>query len=151
MIAVGYEHSRGLRVKNQGCAGDFTANASKTIAVPVATLYKSWTDQETLSRWLPDAARMTVRKATLDKSIRITWIDGRSSVEVYFWIKGIDKSQVAVQHSKLDSPSDVARSKAYWAEALLKLQELLESATALRSATSVVRPARPDHTKRRLS
>ena len=43
---------------------------------------------------------MTVRKATLDKSIRVTWNDGRSSVEVYFWIKGTDKSQVAVQHSK---------------------------------------------------
>jgi hypothetical protein len=38
MIAVAYEQSRGLRVKNQGCDRDFTANASKTIAVPVASL-----------------------------------------------------------------------------------------------------------------
>jgi uncharacterized protein YndB with AHSA1/START domain len=151
MIAVGYEQARGLRVKNQGCAGDFAANASKTIAVPVARLYKSWSDVELLARWLPDATKMTVRKATLNKSMRITWIDGRSSVEVYFWIKGEAKSQVAVQHSKLESPKDVARWKAYWAEALLKLQALLEGTSDLRVAHSVARAARPIRKKRRTS
>jgi uncharacterized protein YndB with AHSA1/START domain len=140
MIAVGYEQTRGIRVKNQGCAGDFTANASKTIAVPVASLYKSWSDPDSFYRWLPDAARMTVRKATLNKSIRITWIDGRSSVEVYFWVKGRAKTQVAVQHSKLENVDDVARWKEYWAAALLKLQALLEGTTALAAATSVARP-----------
>jgi hypothetical protein len=126
MIAVGYEQARGLRVKNQGCAGDFCANASKTLPVPVASLYKAWNDVDALSRWLPDAAKMIVRKANQNKSMRITWIDGQSSVEVYFWIKGTAKSQVAVQHSKLASPKEVAHWKAYWAEALLKLQALLE-------------------------
>jgi uncharacterized protein YndB with AHSA1/START domain len=151
MIAVGYEQARGLRVKNQGCAGDFAANASKTIAVPVARLYKSWNDPKSLSRWLPGAVKMTVRKATLNKSMRITWIDGRSSVEVYFWIKGEAKSQIVVQHCKLESPKDVARWKAYWAEALLKLQALLEGTSDLRVAHSVARPARPIPKKRRTS
>jgi uncharacterized protein YndB with AHSA1/START domain len=149
MIAVGYEQSRGLRVKNQGCAGDFTANASKTIAVPVASLFESWNDPEFLTRWLPDAARMTVRKANLNKSIRITWIDGKSSVEVNFWVKGTAKSQVAVQHSKLASPDDVAHWNAYWAAALLKLQELLEGKTAPSAALSVVPPARSSPRKRK--
>jgi uncharacterized protein YndB with AHSA1/START domain len=147
MIAVGYEQSRGIRVKNQGCAGDFIANASKTMAVPVASLYKSWTDPDCLARWLPDAARMTVRKATLNKSIRITWIDGRSSVEVYFWIKGAAKSQVAVQHSKLESSQDVERWKTYWAAALLKLQTVLEGTAAM----SVAKPAPPTSRKRKTS
>jgi uncharacterized protein YndB with AHSA1/START domain len=151
MIAVGYEQTRGIRVKNQGCAGDFTANASKTIAVPVASLYKSWSDPDSFYRWLPDAARMTVRKATLNKSIRITWIDGRSSVDVYFWVKGRAKTQVAVQHSKLENVDDVARWKEYWAAALLKLQALLEGTTALTEATSVARPARPNPRKRKTS
>jgi hypothetical protein len=151
MIAVGYEQARGIRVKNQGCAGDFCANASKTFAVPVALLYQSWSDSDSLTRWLPDATRMTVRKATLNKSIRITWIDGRSSVEVYFWIKGEAKSQVVVQHSKLESPEQVARWKAYWAAALSKLQVLLEGATALRAATLGEPPAQPNRRKRRTS
>ena len=137
MIAVGYEQLRGLRVKNQGCGGDFVANASKTIAVPVTRLYKSWNDPDSMARWLPDAAKMTIRKATANKSMRITWIDGQSSVEVYFWIKGEAKSQVAVQHSKLESPEDVARWKVYWANALLKLQALLEGTTAPVGARSV--------------
>jgi uncharacterized protein YndB with AHSA1/START domain len=142
MIAVGYEQSRGLRAKNQSCAGDFTANASKTMAVPVAQLYKSWTDADSLNRWLPDAAQMTVRKANLNKSLRITWIDGQSSVEVYFWIKGPAKSQVAVQHGKLKSAKDVAPWKDYWSEALLKLQALLEGTPVPTAARSVARPAR---------
>jgi uncharacterized protein YndB with AHSA1/START domain len=127
MVTVGYEQSRGLRVKHQSCAGDFTANAAKTIAVPVASLYESWNNPDSLTRWLPDAVKMTVRKATLNKSMRITWIDGQSSVEVYFWIKGPAKSQVAVQHSKLESAESVAHWKGYWAAALLKLQALLEA------------------------
>ncbi len=151
MIAAGYEQARGLRLKNQGCAGDFVANASKTIAVPVARLYESWNDPESLAGWHPEAARMTVRKATLNKSIRITWIDGRSSVEVYFWVKGAAKSQVAVQHSKLASPKEVARWKAYWAEALLTLQALLEGQTAPKAAKTPARPSRPNPKKRRTS
>jgi uncharacterized protein YndB with AHSA1/START domain len=151
MIAVGYEQARGLRVKNQGCGGDFVANASKTIAVPVTSLYKSWNAPDSMARWLPDAAKMTIRKATANKSMRITWIDGQSSVEVYFWIKGEAKSQVAVQHSKLESSEDVARWKAYWAEALLKLQALLEGTTVPGEARSVSRSAGLGRTKSKSS
>jgi uncharacterized protein YndB with AHSA1/START domain len=143
MIAVGYEQARGLRVKNQGCAGDFCANASKTIAVPVSQLYQSWSDPEALKRWLPDGAELTVRKANLNKSMRITWIDGRSSVEVYFWIKGPAKSQVAVQHSKLESPTKVAHWKAYWSDALVKLEALLHDTTGPKAVKSVARSTRP--------
>lgn len=142
MIAVGYEQARGLRVKNQSCSGTFTANASKTVSVPVAALFKSWNDPDDLIRWLPEAASMTVRKATANKSLRITWIDGRTSVEVNFWMKGEAKSQVAVQHSKLASPSEVSHWKAFWASALLKLQAHLEGVTVPGATVSVARTAR---------
>jgi len=102
-----------------------------------------------VARWLPDAATMTIRKVTPNKSIRITWIDGGSSVEVCFWVQGPAKSQVAVQHSKLESPEEVDRRKAYWAAALSKLQELLEGKTALTAAESVVRRAQSNPSKRR--
>jgi uncharacterized protein YndB with AHSA1/START domain len=148
MIAVGYEQARGLRVKNQGGSGDFTANASKTIAVPVEALYKSWTDPDRLTLWLPDSAQMTVRKATPNKSIRITWIDGRSSVDVFFWIKGESKSQVAVQHNKLETPEEVARWKTYWSEALSRLQASLGGAADSLEAKSVLPAKKPSPRKR---
>src|SRR5436305_706796 len=46
MVTVGYEQARGLRVKHQTADG-FTAGASKTVDVPVAALFKSWTDDKT--------------------------------------------------------------------------------------------------------
>ena len=110
--------------------------------MPVAQLYKTWTDADSLHRWLPDAAKMTVRKANLNKSLRITWIDGQSSVEVYFWIKGPAKSQVAVQHGKLKSAEDMALWKDYWSGTLLTLQALLEGTTVPTAGKSVARPAR---------
>ena len=44
MVAVGYEHERGLREKFQKCDGEFSASSSRTLAVPVAKLYTAWTD-----------------------------------------------------------------------------------------------------------
>lgn len=149
MIAVGYEQSRGLRAKNQGCGGDFIANVSKTIAVPVSRLYKSWNDPVSLRRWLPDAAGMTIRKANLNKSMRITWIDGRSSVEVNFWNKGAAKSQVVVQHSKLESPKELAHWKVYWSEALLKLQAFLQETPTRKVPQAAVRSVRSGGLRKR--
>lgn len=37
MVTVGYEQARGLRVKHQSATG-YSANVSKTIGVPIATL-----------------------------------------------------------------------------------------------------------------
>ena len=65
-----------------------------------------------------------MRKATPEKSMRITWEDG-TSVEVYFAAKGEKKSQVAIQHRKLAGKADVAKAKAYWGERLAALGETL--------------------------
>lgn len=123
MVTVGYEQARGLRQKHQKADG-YAASASKTVNVPLADLYQAWHDARR-RRWLPDAA-FTVRKATTDKSLRITWGDGATSVEVNFYAKGDAKSQVAVQHNKLASAADVARLKEYWGAALARLKEVLE-------------------------
>ncbi|HEX3147980.1 MAG TPA: hypothetical protein VHR66_07835 [Gemmataceae bacterium] len=130
MVTVGYEQVKGLRVKHQKCDGEFSASASKTIAVPIADLYASWSEPKKLAQWLPDGAKMTVRRATANKSMRITWIDGETSVEVNFWNKGPAKSQVALEHNKLKDLAAVGRFKAYWTAALAKLQTLFEGANA---------------------
>src|SRR5687768_4451894 len=86
-VAVGYEQARGLRVKHQTADG-FTAGASKTVAAPIATLYRAWTDAKVRAKWLPDAAGVTIRTATESKSLRMVWVDGTSTVAVMFYLAG---------------------------------------------------------------
>ena len=102
----------------------FAANASKTFAAPAMALYEAWADGERRNRWLPDAP-LNVRKATPGKSLRITWADG-SSVDANLTARGADKSQVAIQHSRLPDAETAAQMKAFWGAALERLRILLE-------------------------
>lgn len=123
MVAVGYEQARGLRQKHEKPNG-YEISGSKTIEVPVTKAFAAWEDEKLRRKWLKDAG-FTIRKATPQKSMRITWVDGKTSVEVNFYAKGEAKSQVAVQHSKLADARQAERMKKYWGEQLEKLKEVL--------------------------
>jgi uncharacterized protein YndB with AHSA1/START domain len=123
MVTVTYEQARGLREKHQTASG-YTANASRTIGVPVDRLFAAWSDAALRGRWLPDA-ELTIRKATPGKSLRISWGDG-TNVDVGLTPKGESRSQVAVEHAKLPDAGAVARAKEYWKQALDRLQKALE-------------------------
>lgn len=125
MVAVTYGQERGLRQKFQSCTGEFQASASRTIAVPVSSLFDAWVDEDLRRQWLGDEP-IVIRKATPGKSVRVTWSDGKSSVEVNLWPKGEYKSQVQLQHSKLADAREVAQMKAYWGEAVDRLKQVLE-------------------------
>ena len=129
-VTVGYERIKGLRAVGQRRSGDFEAGKSKVFATPVAKVYRAFRDARTRRRWLGDV-QLTIRTAIPNKSMRVTWPDG-TSVEWYFVPKGAAKCQVAVQHVKLADREAVDRMKAYWAERLGALQQLL---TPARSAT----------------
>jgi uncharacterized protein YndB with AHSA1/START domain len=148
MVTVGYEQAKGLRVKHQTPAG-FNASASKTIGVPIATLYKAWTDPKVREKWLVGAKKMVIRKATPNKSMRITWTDGTTHVAVGFFPKGAGKSQVAVEHSKLDGVKAVEMMKKCWKGALDKLESQLTNGAAKKpAATAVARTKRRSTTGR---
>jgi uncharacterized protein YndB with AHSA1/START domain len=123
-VTVVYEQSRGLRDKHETPAG-FQASVSRTFNAPAAEVFKAWKEPRTRARWLNEPG-LIVRKATPDKSLRITWADGQTSVDVGLYPKGEAKTQVALQHSKLANATAVKRQKAYWAEALARLKEQLE-------------------------
>lgn len=142
MVTVGYEQARGLRVKHQKCDGGFSASASKTIGVPVGALFDAWNNPKVLAKWLPDGKTLVIRKTTPNKSLRITWIDGTTNVDVNLVAKGDAKSQVAIEHQKLASVAEVTRFKAFWAAALVKLQALLEAAPATGAGARRRRPSR---------
>ncbi|HEY9421380.1 MAG TPA: DUF4287 domain-containing protein [Thermoanaerobaculia bacterium] len=123
MVTVSYEQARGIREKHQTSSG-WQASANRTFNVPVSRLFEAWCDEEQRRLWLPVAA-MTIRKATPDKSLRITWGDG-SNVDVNLYPKGDAKSQVSIEHGKLPGAEAVAESKGYWKQALDRLHTLLK-------------------------
>lgn len=122
MVTVGYEQEHGLRKKHETPQG-YQMGASRTFPVSVADLYGAWADEQVRARWLPES--IAIRKATPDKSMRITWPDG-TSLSVNFWTKGEAKSQVQVNHEKLPDEAAVATMKAYWREALARLAAMVE-------------------------
>jgi hypothetical protein len=125
MVTVGFEQARGLRIQGQKADG-FTANGSRTLEAPVERVYAAWIDDAQRSLWLPDVL-WTVTKATENKSLRILWVDGESRVDVDFRKKGDDKSQVALQHSRLADREAAAEYKRFWAEALDRLRLLVQN------------------------
>ncbi len=120
-LTVGYERIRGLRARGQRRDGGWEASKSKTVAAPVAELFEAWNSAKLRAKWLPE--KLTVRKATPHKSMRISWPDG-TSVELYFQAKG-NKSIVGVQHTKLKTKAEADERKKFWSERLAALSELL--------------------------
>lgn len=120
-ITVGYEQSRGLRARHEMTDG-YQIGRSRTIAAPAAAVYAAWAGETSRAHWLPDAA-VAIRKATPPKSLRLTWPDG-TIVSVTLGDKG-DRTTVTVQHNKLPDAATAERMKAYWAEALGRLEKYL--------------------------
>ena len=124
MVTVSYEQARGLREKYQKPAG-YQISVSRTVNAPVAKPYKSFADARSRSSWLPDDD-FIVRTKTTDKSLRVTWNDNKTSLEINFYPKAADKTQVVVQHSKLPDAKSSAKMKTYWGKALDRLRTSLE-------------------------
>lgn len=122
MIAVGYERIKGLRQKGQRREGDFEANRSVTVPVGVSTLFKAVTVAKRRAAWLPE--KVTMRKATPSKTVRMLWSDG-TPFELWFVSKARDKSSVQVQHRKLPDKTAQTRMKALWGERLDALKSSL--------------------------
>lgn len=125
MITVTYEQARGLREKHQVAKG-YQISVSRTIDVPVGAAFEAWQNATRRRCWLP-VSGLTIRKSTPDKSLRITWEDKKSNVEVNLYEKGERKVQVSVQHDKLPDADAAKQFKEYWAAALAKLKDLLEN------------------------
>lgn len=124
MVTVTYEQARGLRDKHEKAEG-FQISVSRTVAAPLNDLYKAFADPKRRGRWLAEDG-LTLRKSTANKSMRVTWKDGKTSLEINFYPKGEDKSQVVVQHSKLADAKSASRMKSYWSSALDRLKATLE-------------------------
>jgi uncharacterized protein YndB with AHSA1/START domain len=121
-VTVGYERIKGLRVIGQRRGGGYEANKSRTLPLPLGRLYRAFSQKRTRERWLPGVG-LTVRSATREKYMRITWPDG-TLVALVFTSKGRGKSQVQVQHGRLPDQAAAARMRTFWGERLAALAAL---------------------------
>jgi hypothetical protein len=118
MVTVGYEQAKGRRVVGQTCAGDYSANASKTLPLSAAAAHAWLTDAKKRARWLDKS--ITLRTATAPKSARLQFPDG-SIAGLWITPKGDEKCSLGVSHDKLPDAKTAAKHKAFWASALEQL------------------------------
>ena len=123
MVTVSYEQARGLRDAHEKPSG-YQISVSRTVNVSLANLYKAVASEKGRSLWLSEDG-LVIRKATANKSLRVTWKDGKTTLEFNFYAKGDGKSQVVVQHSKLPDAKAAAKMKTFWSQALDRLRDAL--------------------------
>jgi hypothetical protein len=123
-VSVGYERIKGLRQIGQRRDGGYEANKSKTVAASAAAVFRAFAHARVRKAWLPDAT-VVIRKATPNRSVRMSWDDG-TSVEVWITSKGAKKTAAQVQHRKLAGKEDADRRRQFWAERLNALREVVE-------------------------
>jgi uncharacterized protein YndB with AHSA1/START domain len=122
-VAVGYERMVGLRDANQKADG-YAVSVSRVIDAPITDAFRAFKDGRSRKRWLPEP--ITIRKATPDRSLRITWEADGGSLEVSLTSKGTSRCQVVVQHARLADRDAVETMRAFWRERMDTLRDLLE-------------------------
>jgi len=125
MVTVAYEQARG---KNGAAAADdgFQVDVSKVLELPLAKLFRFWAEPAERNKWLADD-RFSIHKATASKSIRARWGRGVSRIDVDFCEKGPSKSQVTVQHNRIETSDAAEQMKAYWDKKIRALEALTRS------------------------
>lgn len=147
MVTVGYEQSRGLRAPHETARG-YQVGRSKTLAVPLRTLYRAWKDASQRARWM--SGEVIVRKATSNRSLRMTWCADETNLDVMFYETSSGKAQVTVQHEKLPDARSAERMKKFWGAQLEGLAEHLGVGvtTAVTRTTKRARTATRERARR---
>jgi hypothetical protein len=126
-VTVGYERARGMRALHERPDG-FSANASKTFAVPVERLFAAIVNDEERSCWMSNVA-LRGRTSQPHKSARFDVLPGDLRLAAYFTGKGADKSSVQLQQERLPDAAAVDQWKTVWKEQLARLAEYLTRVT----------------------
>jgi uncharacterized protein YndB with AHSA1/START domain len=127
-ITNGYERVRGMRIKHQQPTG-FTIYASRTVAVPLETLFRAFMDDATRGAWLRDGT-MSPRSSQPGKTARFDWADGASRILVTFEEKRPSRSTAYVAHERLSNATEAETAKTAWKQRLAALKAFLEATDA---------------------
>jgi uncharacterized protein YndB with AHSA1/START domain len=105
----------------------YEISRSRTFNVPRIRLFKAWADDAQRILWLPEHP-VKIRKAQPNSSMRITWSDESTSLNVYFFDQGLGRSSISVKHVKLAGQDAVRAMRSYWSAALGRLKDFVEQA-----------------------
>jgi uncharacterized protein YndB with AHSA1/START domain len=123
-VAAGYEQTIGRR-DGIWIGETHTARSSRTFSAPVSRLYRAWADEGTRRRWMPGQS-ILIRKAVPEESMRITWSDRVTGVNVRFGESERSGSRIQVEHVRLRVTEQVKTMQAYWETALERLDWCLQ-------------------------
>ena len=124
-VTVAYEQARGMRAPGQRSDGTYSVTASKTVNVPLETLFEAFYDAEVRERWLGEF-EFDIRTTRPGKSITARWEDTSTRLTVGFQAKGSSKSQVALAHERIADARQTDELKVFWRERMVLLKKLLE-------------------------
>jgi hypothetical protein len=125
-VTVAYEQERGMRAPGQRADGTYSVSASKTVDVPVETLFEAFHDEGLRERWLGQF-EFNIRTNRPNKSMTAEWEDTSTRLSLGFNPKGAGKSQVGLAHEKIADPQQADELKSFWRERLKGLKKLLET------------------------
>ena len=124
MVTVQYEQEIKGRKKHEKPEG-FQISKSITVSFPVLKVFNTVNSPAKRVAWLNDPG-IIITKSTKNKSIRGKWVDKKTNVEFQFYQKEFSKTQLVVQHSKINSAAGAANMKLYWGKNLRNLKKYLE-------------------------
>ena len=126
-VTVGYERATGRREVGQKCDGSYAASASKTVPVPVESLFAAWVDEARRDLWLAPGT-LSLRTAQDARSARFDDLEYGGIVALWFEARGPGKASVGVQIEKLPSQDAVVERKAVWKARLAHLADYVKNA-----------------------
>lgn len=145
-VVVEYERARGAKEKD-GKPKGYSICSTKTVAAPLARVFRAFGDAKDLERWLgpktrvafedggtlenADGDRATFQRIRTDKDLRLTWEHATrahgSQVEVLFTVKGDKgKTGITLNHTRIQARRDADELPAGWSESLERLKQALE-------------------------
>lgn len=143
-VAVEYEKSKNIK-KKDGLYEGYGICPTKTIAAPVAKIFKALSDAKLLNQWygtkveakVEDGGKFTTAdgesgdylRVRNNKDLRFTWnhtnATAPTQVDISFMDKK-DKVTVMVNHSRIQTRAEADGLHAAWSEALDRLKALVE-------------------------
>ena len=120
MVTVQFEQEMKGRKKHETANG-YQISKSKTLPFAASKIFNAVHSPSERNLWLKDS-EFKITTSTKNKSIRGKWSDGKTNLEFQFYHKDKSKTQVVIQHNKLDSAREAEKMKKYWLKSLTMLE-----------------------------
>jgi len=145
-VWVEFEKSKGVVNKKDGRAEGYNICVTKTIAAPVADVYKAWVDGKSLKKWFGEGVDAKVKdggafkdegghsgeylRVRENKDLRFTWnhatAEAPTQVDVAFADKGKGKTGITLNHQRIQNRAEADGLRNAWGAAFDSLKVMLE-------------------------